>query len=112
MVVWGGVVSTVNDRSAGVGSVLPALSVALTSNVCGPSARVAALKGELQAANAAASTRHSKVPSGSVEAKLKEGAFLPVGPAGPSAMVVSGGVVSGGNAVVFAVQLNVPAQSG
>jgi len=57
MVVSGGVASTVNDRLAGVGSVLFALSVALTSNVCGPSVRAAALKGELQAANAAASTR-------------------------------------------------------
>jgi hypothetical protein len=40
--------------------------------------------------------------------KVKEGAFLLVGPEGPPVMVVSGGVVSGGDAVVFAVQLTVP----
>ena len=108
MVVWGVVVSTLKDRSAGVGSVFAAWSAALTSNVCRPSVRVAVSKGELQAANAPPSMRHSNVAPGSVDMKVKEGAFLLVGPEGPPVMVVSGGVVSGGDAVVFAVQLTVP----
>lgn len=39
MFVSGGVVSTVQVRSAGVWSVFPAVSVAFTENVCGPSAK-------------------------------------------------------------------------
>lgn len=105
MVVWGAVVSTMKDRSAGVGSVFDAWSAALTSNVCRPSLRVAVSKGELQAANAPPSMRHSNVEPGSVDAKVKEGALLLVTPEGPAVMVVSGGVVSGGDAVVLAVQL-------
>ena len=66
------------------------------------------MKGELQAANAPSSMRHSNVPPGSVDVNVKEGALLLVAPEGPSAMVVSGGVVSGGDAVVLAVQLTVP----
>lgn len=86
---------------------MPAWSVDLTSNVCGPSVRAAVLKGELQATNAPSSVRHSNVAPGSVDVKVKEGAFWLVGPDGPSAMAVSGGVVSGGDAVVLAVQLTV-----
>jgi hypothetical protein len=41
MVVWGGVVSTVQFLKAGVASVLPAASVALTWKVCDPSERLA-----------------------------------------------------------------------
>ena len=37
MVVSGGVESTIQERLAGVGSTLPAGSVALTWKVCGPS---------------------------------------------------------------------------
>jgi hypothetical protein len=82
--------------------------VALTSIVCGPSERAAGLKGELQAANAPSSMRHSNVAPGSLEVNVKEGALVRVGPEGPSAMLVSGGVVSGGDAVVLAVQVTVP----
>ena len=39
IVVSGAVVSTVNDRLAGVGSMLPAGSIARTSKVCAPSAQ-------------------------------------------------------------------------
>jgi hypothetical protein len=45
---------------------------------------------------------------GSIDEKVNEGAFSLVAPEGPPAMVVSGGVVSGGDAVVLAVQLTVP----
>lgn len=112
MIVRGAVASTTKDRVAGVGSVFAAWSVALTSNVCGPSVRVAVLKGELQAANARSSMRQANVAPASVDVKVNEGAFVLVGPVGPSAMVVSGGVVSGGDAVVLAVQVTVPRQSG
>ena len=39
IVVFGAAVSTVQVKEAGVGSVLPAASVARTSKVCEPSAR-------------------------------------------------------------------------
>ncbi len=111
MVVCGAVESTLKDRSAGVGSVFFAWSVALTSNVCGPSVRGAVAKGELQEANAALSVRHSNVPPGSVDENAKEDTFVLIALEGPPVIVVSGGVVSGGDAAVLAVQLNVPAQS-
>lgn len=112
MVVWGVVVSTLKDRLAGVGSVFFAWSVALTSSECGPSVREPVLNGELQAAKAPSSMRHSNVPLGSLDANVKEGVFVAVEPEGPSAMLVSGGVVSGGDAVVLAVQVTVPRHSG
>lgn len=56
--------------------------------------------------------RHSNVPLGSLDANVKEGVFVAVEPEGPSAMLVSGGVVSGGDAVVLAVQVTVPRHSG
>jgi hypothetical protein len=83
MVVWGVVVSTLKDRLAGVGSVFFAWSVALTSSECGPSVREPVLNGELQAANAPSSMRHSNVPLGSLDANVKEGVFVAVEPEGP-----------------------------
>ena len=67
IVVCGALVSTVIVRLAGVASVLPAASVARTSNVCVPSASAAVVCGELQALKAALSTRHSKLAPGSEE---------------------------------------------
>ena len=61
IVVFGRAVSTVKVREAGVASVLPGGSVARTSKVWVPSARVAVVKGEVQVANVPPSTRHSKV---------------------------------------------------
>jgi hypothetical protein len=46
MVVSGGVVSTVIERVAGVGSMFPAASTARTANACGPSASTAVVNGE------------------------------------------------------------------
>ena len=60
-VVSGGIVSTVNVRVAGVGSTLPAASRARTANVYSPSASAPRLCGDVHAANAAASSRHSNV---------------------------------------------------
>ena len=88
--------STVKVRLAGVGSVLPAGSVARTSKVCGPSASADVVNGVVQAANAAASTRHSNVEPASVEVKVKVGRVV-VGRAaraGPPVMEVSGGWLS------------------
>src|SRR5205085_1494571 len=64
MLVVGGVVSTVQVRGAGVGSALPAWSIARTWTVWLPSARGPARgSGLVQAANAASSSWHSNVRS-------------------------------------------------
>ncbi len=67
IVVSGGIPSTTMFRESGVGSMLPAASIARTSKVWGPSLRFAVVKGVVQAAKAAASTRHWKVAVGSFE---------------------------------------------
>ena len=48
--VSGAVVSSVQVNVAGVGSVFPAASVALTANVCVPSTRPESVRGDEQAA--------------------------------------------------------------
>ena len=94
MVVSGSSVSTVKLFSAGVGSVLPAWSVAWTAKVCGPSANGPVLAGLEQEVNTAPSTEHSKVEPPSLEENSKVGEASLVGPEGPSSIVVSGGTVS------------------
>ena len=84
IVVSGAAVSTVKLREAGVGSTLPAASVARTSKVCDPCVRVALVKGEVQEAKAAASTRHWNVEPVSVEVNVKSGVVSFVEP--PAAM--------------------------
>ncbi len=111
IVVSGGVVSTLNARLAGVGSVLPAVSVARTSNVCAPSASAAVVNGVVQAANAPASTRHWKVDPASVAVKENVGVLSLVVPVGPAVIVVSGGVVSTLNARLAGVGSVLPAVS-
>ena len=59
MKVSGGVVSTVQLAWAGVGSGLSAASMAWTSRVWGPSARLLKLTGSEQAAKGAPSRAHS-----------------------------------------------------
>ena len=93
-------VSTVKDRLAGVGSVRPTPSVARTSKTCAPSDRAPVVNGELQDANAAASTRHSNVEPASVAVNVNVGVPSPVVPLGPAVIVVSGAVVSTVNARV------------
>ena len=100
IVVSGGVVSTVNDRLAGVGSVLPAASVARTSNVCAPSASTAVVNGVLHEPQAPPSTRHSNVEPVSVAVNENVGVLSVVVPVGPAVIVVSGGVVSAGAVTV------------
>ena len=73
---------------------LPAASVARTSNVCEPSASAAVVNGDVQDAKAAASTRHSNVEPASVEVNVNVGVLSLVEPRGPAVIVVSGAVVS------------------
>jgi hypothetical protein len=76
----------VNVWVAGVGSGLPAASVATTSNVCEPSASVPRSRGDVHAANGPPSSRHWKVEPASFD-ENRNGL-------GPASIVVSGGVVS------------------
>ncbi len=57
---------TVNVRLAGVWSMLPVWSVARTSKLCAPAGSAAVVCGEEHGANAAVSTRHSKLEPGSL----------------------------------------------
>ena len=89
----GGVVLIVQLREAGVGSALPAASVALTVKVWEPSARPEYVFGEPQAAKATPSSEHAKVEPGSVALKAKVAADE-VGFGAGEVIVVSGGIVS------------------
>src|ERR687895_580307 len=97
MVVCGAAVSTVIVRLAGLVSVLPAASVARTSNVCAPPENAPVVCGEVQAAKAAASTRHWKPAPASLE-NPKVGVESLVSPVGPESIVVCGAAVSTANA--------------
>ena len=92
--VSGGAVSTVQERSAALGSVLPASSVACTAKVCRPSARPSYRAGLSQAVNAAPSSEHARLEPSSLKAssKLALASFVRVG--GPAVIDVSGAVVS------------------
>src|SRR5438270_5423559 len=89
----GGVVSRCHVHVAGLGSVLPAGSVARMSTVCWLSVRPLNVFGLVQALQAPPSIRHSNVEPASVAPKLKVAAAL-LGSAGLPVMTVSGGVVS------------------
>ena len=86
--------SIVQVRLAGEASVLPAASVALTSNVCDPVDNPEYDFGEVQEPKLPPSKRHSNVDPDSLEEKVKDALVLVVVPDGPSMIVVSGGVVS------------------
>jgi hypothetical protein len=72
---------------------LPALSVARTWNVCGPSASAVYSIGEPQATNAPASSAHSN-SAGSSAAKTNVAAACLLGSAGPLTIVAVGPVLS------------------
>ena len=95
-IVWGGVVSIVIERLAGVGSVFWAVSIARTSKVCGPSGRDAGvwLVGLEQAPNAAPSSRHWKLEPASSELNPNVGVGSLMGPEGPESIAVTGATVS------------------
>src|SRR4051812_46028093 len=86
---------TVNVRVAGVGSVLPAASVAATEKVCRPAATPAAKRRSHDIRGIASATQ-ANVDSVSDEAQVNAGAsVLIVAPsAGPEVIVVSGATVS------------------
>ena len=94
IMVFGAAVSTVKLRNAGVGSTLPAESVARTSKVCEPSARAAVVSGAEQSPQGPPSKRHSNVVPSSLEEKPNVGVGSFVAPAGPESIVVSGGLLS------------------
>ena len=94
IVVCGAAVSTVKMCDAGVGSTLPARSVARTSNVCAPSASDAMLSGVEHEAHAPPSTRHSNVEPASSAENTNVGVGSFVGPDGPLLIVVCGAAVS------------------
>jgi hypothetical protein len=83
-------------RLAGVGSVLPALSLARTSKLWSVAVSEEYCLGELQGLQAPESMRHSKLEPFSLALKLKLAEVAPVDPEGPESIVVSGGVVSAG----------------
>src|SRR4051795_2985133 len=95
MVVSGSVASTLKERLAGVASISPAPLRARTWNVWEPSARLGVTKGDVQAAKAPVSMRHSKVAPASFELNWKDGVrVVIVDPAtGPAVIVVSRRVV-------------------
>ncbi len=94
IVVSGAWVSIVNVRVAGDGSMFPAESLARAANVWSPSASATVVCGEVQAAKAAASTRHSNVEPGSFAENVKVGVLSATLPCGPVLIVVSGAAVS------------------
>src|SRR5205085_2214224 len=86
-------VSTVQPRVAGMGSVLPAASVARTAKVCSRSGRPAYALGDEHATQSPASRRHSNdAPASEENAKLGDASF--VAPIGPDVISVSGATVS------------------
>jgi hypothetical protein len=94
IVVSGSVRSIVQAWVAGVASVFPAKSVALTSKVCEPAASPVYALGEVQEAKAPASSLHSKVEPASEELKEKLASVELVGSAGLLAIVVWGSLRS------------------
>jgi hypothetical protein len=91
--VSGGVVSTVQVKLAGVGSTLPAASVAVTWKVCDPGARPVYGCGLVHVA-LAPSSEQLKVEPGFVAVNEKLALVALVGFAGPPVIVVSGALVS------------------
>src|SRR6476620_5195167 len=89
-----GAVSITQVRSAGVGSELPAASIARTAKTCEPTARSAYFFGDVHPSKAPPSKAHSKVP-GSVAVKVNSAAVLLLVPDGPPVIEVLGGVASG-----------------
>jgi hypothetical protein len=91
--VSGGVVSIVQVKLAGIGSALPAASVAVTWKVCDPGARPVYACGLVQAA-VTPSSEQLKLEPDSVEVKEKLAPVAFVGLLGLLVIVVSGALVS------------------
>src|SRR5690349_4583563 len=89
----GDVVSAVHVRMAGVGSLFPATSVAVTWKVCDPSARSSKVCGEAQPSISSSSMKQTKV-EGSLEENVKVAELVLTVPEGPEFIVTPGGVLS------------------
>src|SRR6187431_2624698 len=87
-------VSRCHVQVSGDGSVLPAASVARTSNVCALSSRPVTLCGLVHGAKAPPSMLHSKLAPGSLELKVNVGLTALDGSAGLVTIVVFGEVRS------------------
>ncbi len=85
----------VKVRVAGVGSWLPAPSVAATANVWVPLAKPLTSSLSPPHSEGVASRRHAKAEAGSLAENPNTVYSLSSQPLGPEVMVVSGGVVSG-----------------
>ena len=96
-----------NWRDAGVASVFPAASVALTENLCEPSPSFAVVFGELHGEKAPESILHLNVEPGSLDEKRKVGVgsliWAPL--AGPAVIVVFGSAVSSEKSRVAVLEL-------
>ena len=84
---------TVKSLRAGVGSTLPAASVAVTTTLCAPSLSPVSCSGLAHGAAAAPSTEHTNVAA-SVAVKANENSRVVRIGGGAHAMIVSGAVVS------------------
>ena len=93
IVVRGATVSTVQVKATGLGSPLPARSVALTSKVCPPSSRSAYACPLSHSIHSPASSRQSKLAA-SFALNSKLGARSLLGSDGPVSIVVTGATVS------------------
>lgn len=96
--VSGAVVSTVQPFWAGVGSTLPAASMARTRNVCAPSVSPERISGLVHATKLPPSSWHSNdampLPPGSEPVNEKATLALADGSVGWAVIAVSGAVVS------------------
>ena len=110
-VIAGRTVSTVHDRVAGEASTRFAASIARTANVCAPCASDITVYGDVQAANAAASTRHSNRVFCSFDVNVKLALAVGAVPVGPPVIVVSGGVRSTAHVRVAGVGSKLPTTS-
>ena len=94
IVVFGTVVSTVQDALAGVASVFPAASIALTWIVCDPCERVESARGLVAVVHDPLSSLLWKVTPVSFEVKLIVAFVEETSPEGAAVIVVSGREVS------------------
>jgi hypothetical protein len=90
--------TTVNDREAGVGSTLPAASIAWTSKLWGPSRSSEVVVGDVQGSYGLPSTLQANVEPGFDDVNAKVGVALLVLPDGPPVIVVSGAAADAGDA--------------
>ena len=101
-------VSIIQVYDAGLGSLLPAVSIARTSNVCKPGGIPETVSGVTQVLYTPPSTRHSNIDPPSVDANVKVADVEFVALIGCVVIVVSGGVVSAHAAVVPSTMLDSP----